>query len=648
MAYKATGDVFSDTREPKFQKFKKNEMIKEIVQFTKALPPETFSRNLQLKEGLYMFLDVQENGLEVVEQDSLWINKKSEVDFRYQEFINRYSASKMIPSKSLNSSEKIFIDIGTPFGISISGKGIKPDVSRNESIIQKIRKQNNASKAYLKAILNFIDFEKHEQLNTFHEQFKEFIRAKLYFFFKKNGMLEFKNGKWEFTFKFKGETKKITDNFVFYFFMKQPTIADYKTFYDSYLSKKVFLYDLKKGETHGISNELTTGNISKKPFMRHKTASFEINQKIDGYTAKELYRFFELKNVNGILPNPCPIFIDNEELNSDWISFHDGDNKSSYKKIIRNIFEKYNLDSLQNYYLFFFQNGLKKTQIVDVDFIPQFKYKTKASIKNVFELISKDKKIKPDKMISNIFEIELLFNQKIFYQSNTKSGVTSGLLNFNYYFSEKIKASKGWIISDNTSNLLYKYRKAIYDYIYKAKYQSITCKMFDDMMKTAILEDIRTDEEYKRSYPIKEKLNIWFSLYNYFNQNQNRVDMANKTVELRDGLKSIIENENLHIESDSQFAFASGQLIWKILIKSKSANRSHALLEPFLQKTSAEQFKLAIANTFDMYKHEFTLYPKKYGFDKLMGDVMGFVPEEKNMKNLLTYILAGYFSDSIL
>jgi CRISPR-associated protein Csh1 len=164
----------------------------------------------------------------------------------------------------------------------------------------------------------------------------------------------------------------------------------------------------------------------------------------------------------------------------------------------------------------------------------------------------------------------------------------------------------------------------------------------------SILENIKLYDQRKNDKTIKRKLNLWFSLYTHFNQNQNRENMANKTVELRDELRAIIENENLNIKTDSQFAFASGQLIWKILIQSKSANRSHALLEPFLQKSSVEQFKLAIANTFDIYKHEFTLYPKKYGFDKLMGDVMGFIPDEKNMKNLLTYILAGYFSNSLL
>ena len=41
-------------------------MIKEIVQFVDALPKETFSKNLRLKEGLYLFLELEEQDGEVI------------------------------------------------------------------------------------------------------------------------------------------------------------------------------------------------------------------------------------------------------------------------------------------------------------------------------------------------------------------------------------------------------------------------------------------------------------------------------------------------------------------------------------------------------------------------------------------------------
>ena len=123
--------------------------------------------------------------------------------------------------------------------------------------------------------------------------------------------------------------------------------------------------------------------------------------------------------------------------------------------------------------------------------------------------------------------------------------------------------------------------------------------------------------------------------------------MANKTVELQMKLREIAQTESLHIETDDEFAFAAGQVIWKLLIQSESANRSHALLEPFLQKTEPMLFKQAIANTFNMYKYKFALYPNKYEFDKLFSEVMGYDPDILNMKEHLPMILAGYFSESI-
>ncbi len=195
-------------------------------------------------------------------------------------------------------------------------------------------------------------------------------------------------------------------------------------------------------------------------------------------------------------------------------------------------------------------------------------------------------------------------------------------------------------------NLFYMYRKSIYDYVYKSKRQAITDKMYHDMMQKSIMDDIKHDKEHDKSYRIKEKLNIWFSLYNYFANSKNKEDMVNKTEQLFERIKIIAKNENERIKTDEEFAFASGQLIWKLLIQSESSNKTHALLEPFLQKTDVELFKRAIARTYEIYKHKFDLYPIKYEFDKIMSEVMG-IETNTNVKSLLPLILAGYFSETI-
>ena len=127
--------------------------------------------------------------------------------------------------------------------------------------------------------------------------------------------------------------------------------------------------------------------------------------------------------------------------------------------------------------------------------------------------------------------------------------------------------------------------------------------------------------------------------------------MANKTQHLLEKIKQIAKSEETaeHIQTDDEFAFAAGQLIRTILNKSKSGERSHALLEPFLQKTQCDKLKLAIARAFDTYKHAFKVYggdATRYEFDKIMGDVMGY-ETQTNMKDLLPLILAGYFSETI-
>ncbi len=207
-------------------------------------------------------------------------------------------------------------------------------------------------------------------------------------------------------------------------------------------------------------------------------------------------------------------------------------------------------------------------------------------------------------------------------------------------------------ISSNTYIQIMKYRKAFYDFIYKSKHQAITNIMFQDIMQSSILDDIRHDE-YKpdkkihtKDIAIKEKLNIWFSLFNYFTHKKKTENMINKTELLFDRLKTIAKNSKERIRNEEEFAFASGQLIWKLLIQSESSNRTHAMLEPFLQKTDAELFKQAIARTYEIYKHKFTIYSTKYEFDKIMSEVMG-IETETNIKTLVPLILAGYFAETI-
>ncbi len=658
-------------------------MIKEISNFIKYLEdssPQIFFENLELKEGVYIFLEEIDGQLQILKENILVVNKSTDKNTPlYQKFLQRYLVSEMLTNKTMNASEKIYIAIGSPFGISFSGKGYKTG----------IEKRKQAMEAYFKAVEKYLDINL-EQHTVWFNQFKDYAQNRLfqdiateykdYTLQDENKTLEYSESKFydsqerkvsiDLTKEIKGfqadsqvsfneNTKNITyydkqgnekwqsvdnlilapkvkDGFMFFFYLKEPEIDDYKVFYEAYLSKKVFLNDLKKGETHGLSNDLTVGNVSKKPFMQHKTAPFDVNFRVDEATAKHLYKFFRLQQKNKLLPNPMPIFVDSDELplSQKAITIFNDDRKSGHREIIETLLKDKKKD-LQNFYLIYFQGGLKGSKIIDLDFIPVFRYDT-----------SDMPRVKPffntkaglfEYSIKNIFE----FQEKLMNKVLNKQLVQGGRLK---YFDE-LKVNPKYGATATIIELLYRYRKSIYDYIYKSKRQAITATMFHDIMWNSILDDVRHDEKLEKTKRIKEKLNIWFSFYNYFNHKKND-NMPSKIPELWERCRAIANSDAEHLsDNPKEFAFAMGQIIYFLLTKSVAANKKHAMLEPFLQKTTAEQLQVAVSNLIGTYKHELDFGQGR--FERLAREVLAYETTE-NMKKLQRYILAGYFAQPVI
>ena len=131
-----------------------------------------------------------------------------------------------------------------------------------------------------------------------------------------------------------------------------------------------------------------------------------------------------------------------------------------------------------------------------------------------------------------------------------------------------------------------------------------------------------------------------------FEFNSSSLDMANKITELQKKMRLIRDIKgNDHIETDEEFAFTVGQIIYFLLDKSKAGNKSHALLEPFIQKSNIVELKKAITATFNAYKHEIDF--GKGRFEKLFSEIMAY-ELDKNLKELTPIMLAGYFSNSTI
>lgn len=604
-------------------------MIQEIKNFVEHISKndkDVFARNLQLKEGVYILLDIEKqdenfvllNEKEIFDsKEDIFVYDGNSETSRKTEWLNLVTNTKPTSAaKIFNPNKKIYNSTCSGFALGFNKKNYADRAAK--LLIQEVAQ-------YFKSAERYIEKDNTEHQVWFHN-FKDFCLKRLVTFME--SIEEYQ------------EAKTNTNIFLF---LKQPSLEDYTKVHQAYLEEKVFNKDkfnveIEK-ETFGISDSLSGFN-DKKMFLKHHTSPLEYNYRIDGNVAMQIWRFFQLQK-NKQIPNPIPIFIDEEELNTKMISIFntDKDRKMGHAEIIKSILSQSNKKELQNYYLIYFQ-GTKGSRVADIDFISLFKYEEKdAEIIEVFNLGGSQAKHK----IENVFDLEnFVFNIIFNKQLKTKTWLK--------YFGEIKYDPKN--LTDTTYNQLLRYRQSIYEFVYKSKRQAITSMMFDDMMRQGIIDDIRHDEvkdgNHTKEYAIKEKLNIWFSLYNFFTNTtqKTRENMVNETQELLSKLKELVKPENEeHLQEDKAFAFSVGQVVHILLDKSKTDSKTHTLLEPFLQKTDANQLKLAIARAFDNYKHEIPFYWK--GFDKLISEVMGYVPDEKNMKNLLPFILAGYFAKSI-
>jgi CRISPR-associated protein Csh1 len=629
-------------------------MIKEITQFVDELEknnPDVFFKNLKLKEGLYIFLDIEkqdeayilknkDNDGNILKDDIGLFTEEIEMNPFFEKCLKLQTNSIPVsPAKIFNPNKKIYNASCSPFALCFNKKNfIKYD---SEILKDELKNQ------YFKTAEKYINNEKQEQIEWF-EIFKGFMV---------NDFLSFINELEEFT-----EAK---NNFNVSIFLKQPQIKDYIETHQLYLRKNVFNKDKfnKKidDEVLGISDSLSGFN-DKKRFLQHKTAPLEYNYRINGNKALKIWKFFRMQK-NNQLPNPMPIFIDKQELNGKLVSIYNDNRKKGFAEIMKGLWQNHEKD-LQDFYLIFFHNGLKGSRIIDLDFVPVFEYEIdNIKLEEVFPIGGKLSSLS----IKNVFDFERIVLNKIF----------DGILISNFENGRKIRYFSDFNDRKDTDikyinniiekrrlhiilNLVLKYRKSFYDFIYKSKRHAITNVMFQDIMQNTIFNDIRHDE-YKsdkkyhtNEISIKEKLNIWLCLYEYFKPRsiKNKLIknnlMATKIKQHHEMMSNLIEGKVQPEEFSSEdFAFVSGQVIYYILSKSKSADKSYSKLEPFLQKSNYESFLEAISNLFATFKHEnFTLK-----FKKPFSYIMDFKVNDSNnkpLKKLLPNILAGFFSDNQL
>ncbi len=590
-------------------------MLREIINFTRSLSPESFKRGLKPAEGLHIFVGRDNSGQLMIDHFERF-QKEGEPTKFLQECVDKQVYTSCVSNrKRLDAPYKINHS-SSPFCVAFVFNDFKTKLLQTD-----VKLYFNMLSTKAKEFCSSTEMEKlaEQFLGAIDGDFLEKIQ----------------------TIPEYGALKK--NDFIYVYF-QAASISDFKIAHKNYLSKRAVNKEkfnlIKDGKTYGVTDYLNSYG-DKKLFLQHRTAPFDINHRIVNDDLFQLFYFSELIR-NKQLPNPLPIFIDKEELNEKAVKiFHSSERERiGYAEIIRTLYKTHGQD-LGNYYLL----NIQGKSVKDFDFVSSFQYTLEPPImiENLFQVKSE----LATTSVDNIFDFERKIVQRIFDNQLVKKQGDSWWLR---YFDDIDNKPK--YIRPAMFRLVLKYRKAFYDYIYKSKREAVSAGIFHDIMQTGILDTLKQDEfkdnKHTKDFSIKEKLNIWFSLYEFFDNNHEKKggqSMANRIRELQQRMKAISASQEEHIDSDDEFAFTAGQVIYYLLSQSETSNKTHALLEPFLQKSDAEQFKLAISRVFDQYKHAITFY--KGRFEKLMAEVLSY-NTDTNLKSLMPMTLAGYFAENVI
>lgn len=636
-------------------------MIKEIYNFTSNLiedTPEVTQLKLEPQKGLYVFIDINDNG----DWTNIDLIKGKDYDYydgknkdillwkdcvRFQEATNYISMNKV---KAFDSKQKIHscspFAIAFNFNFSETDKqqwGLKKNkiVSEEEKKelgkeirdkrLSVVRERLSEYKKNALAIYQLNKIDVADLFSTLNEEASPNIQMVNAFYSR---FEEITN-----RIKVLPEFQNLTEKDYLKVFLRSIPIELQENLHNKYIED-----NLLNGEElaeHGVLGFLTSYS-SKKIFTQHKTSSSVkgISYRFTKSEALVLHTFEQMWK-RKCFPNPLPIVIDRREINKEIVKiFNEQSEPIQYKELLRLLFDRTKEDALSKYYLLNYRNTKDGMVLNDFDFIPLFRYKfeTTLVVENVTEAgIYNDKIFEKDKddRIDNIFDFERIVLSAIFNNSLVK--IKDDKYSTHYFGDIDSKYVSG---GDSMWQLVIKYRKAFYDYVYKSKTNAITAFMFEDMMLQSILVNILQDEINSIcKHRIQSKINIWFSLYSLFNNNKKENIMASNVTALKLKMKTVARGE-ANIETPEEFAFGAGQLASYLIDRSAASNKTYALLEPYLQKSNAAQVQDALAQTIAVYKHDINVY--KGNFELLAAQVLTY-DDNGTMKPLLKYFLAGCF-----
>ena len=277
-------------------------MIKELAQFVNSLDPDFKALGLKPKDGLHILLKIQIDG------ETSVINDESLVGSVYTKTKNLGSDELTLLNFFATLSQLSWC-VNTNKCFDLPTKAIHTC----SPYCLAVKRENLVSGEKYVANASVGKSQVYERINTYFakgldllddESDKQRLETFKYAINSEDKMHALLNRIPEFA--------EMKDAEYVIFYLDEP-IEKYHSANAKYLADKLFNtndYNKTIGDTTYGTSDFFNGFPTKKIFLSHQSASFDISGRISGEDAKSLYEFQDLMGRN-IFPRPLPIFINN-------------------------------------------------------------------------------------------------------------------------------------------------------------------------------------------------------------------------------------------------------------------------------------------------------------------------------------------------
>ena len=406
---------------------------------------------------------------------------------------------------------------------------------------------------------------------------------------------------------------KITERLMCVFKLPEEYYSTYEDFYLNYTKRKIFKKDdpnlLKRGkcpvcgECKDLSLPSAFNNLNeKKLFITHKDRKEFMNTLL---CRDCCYSLFELESyfLKPLKLRMFPIFITQREREEEIKLLNQNLEKLSFETIIKNIHDHLN-EEVMDFYLLIYQNS----NIVFLDYISGFRMKFGEY--EIFDLLKK--------VDSFLFESKLRKN----------------------FFTEDIDKK-----NKRLEALIYKYRTLFFDFFYRAKY---TC-LNEQLMNQIFVESLAM--KLKKLYTVKDQ-GEFSRVMNHIKTSIKHYEHINKAFggDIMDNVSRIEERIGSleRIENSCEFYYLLGQIVYYLMSQSEASEKTHALVEPFINVSSTSTLLRRVIDVFEKYKHKISFNNKR--FNDYFGKALKYFMENQKLKfsnEDKIYFYAGYFSENI-